>query len=68
MIIHLTTIQTRIEPENRYAHDYCFILSRLHRFYEILRLICNFQAGRCGHRPLQSLGEFVLPRKFWTQS
>ena len=28
---------------------------------------CNLP-GRCGHRPLQSLGEFALPCKFPTQS
>lgn len=27
---------------------------RMHRFYGILRQICNFPTGRCGHRPLQT--------------
>jgi len=38
------------------------------RFYENLRRIRDYPTGRCGHRPLQDFGEFVLLCKFWTQS
>ena len=40
---------------------------RTHCFFSNLRRIRNFPVGRCGHRPLQSLGEFVLLCKFRTQ-
>ena len=34
------------------------------RFYENLRRIRDCPTGRCGHRPLQDFGEFVLLCKF----
>ena len=32
---------------------------RMHCFYGNLRRICDCPAGRCGHRPLQDLQQYV---------